>query len=588
MESIVVKMREKQTLIVVAVLATFATCTSTTAPSLPEMEGPAIAAIADPEISSEEEIEYGSFSEEQLYQTIISELDAQRGNLEEAGDNYLDLAMATRDLSIIQRAVQFASVNGDLNALMQLGLLWSDVEPENAQPHLMLSFQFLENGNYSQALSHMARVIDLGSEIDFTALAARTGRLEPRDRQSLIENLRQLAREFEDESSIQIALIQLLAQNRQFEEALYEIQQVLEIIDLTPNMVLLHGQVLQNMGDNEGAARVLREGVRQFEDDKSLRLSFARLLIQNDDFKEAQEQFEIIVEQDPEDWETLYSVALLDMELENFDSAINNLEKLILADQRFDESQYYLGFIYEQLEEMEKSIKHYREVRIGTNNFLAAQQQATRHAIDLGQLDDAHSWLIRQSSGQPRLEILFTTIESNLLIQSGYITEAKTLLDSSLNRFPNESELLFARVLYYDSQGDKAGSERDLQQIIRMQPDDSRALNHLGYMLADQTNRFEEALKLIERAIAISPDDPAIIDSLAWAQYKLGHYEDALSNLRRAFAVFPDHEVASHLGEVLWQMGREEEATQVWEDALEVQPDSDLIRKVIERFRPYE
>ncbi|MAX07925.1 MAG: hypothetical protein CMQ08_08150 [Gammaproteobacteria bacterium] len=168
------------------------------------------------------------------------------------------------------------------------------------------------------------------------------------------------------------------------------------------------------------------------------------------------------------------------------------------------------------------------------------------------------------------------------------MTEAKSLLDSSLNRFPNESELLFARVLYYDSQGDKAGSERDLQQIIRMQPDDSRALNHLGYMLADQTNRFEEALKLVERAIAISPDDPAIIDSLAWAQYKLGYYEEALSNLRRAFAVFPDHEVASHLGEVLWQMGREEEATQVWEDALEVQPDSELIREVIERFRPYE
>ena len=61
-----------------------------------------------------------------------------------------------------------------------------------------------------------------------------------------------------------------------------------------------------------------------------------------------------------------------------------------------------------------------------------------------------------------------------------------------------------------------------------MQPEDARALNHLGYMLADQTNRFEEALDLIERAIAISPDDPAIIDSLAWAQYKLGRYEEAL------------------------------------------------------------
>ena len=119
-----------------------------------------------------------------------------------------------------------------------------------------------------------------------------------------------------------------------------------------------------------------------------------------------------------------------------------------------------------------------------------------------------------------------------------------------------------------------------------MQPDDSRALNHLGYMLADQTTRFEEALELIQRAIAIAPDDPAIIDSLAWAQYKLGNYEQALINLRRAFAAFPDHEVASHLGEVLWQMGREEEASAIWQNALEARPDSELIRDVIERFQP--
>ena len=127
-----------------------------------------------------------------------------------------------------------------------------------------------------------------------------------------------------------------------------------------------------------------------------------------------------------------------------------------------------------------------------------------------------------------------------------------------------------------------------MRQIIRMQPDDSRALNHLGYMLADRTNRHDEALELAERAIAISPDDPAIIDTLGWAQYKVGRHEEALANLRRAFEVFPDHEVASHVGEVLWMMDRKEEAIQVWEDALETTPDSELIKEVIERFQPYE
>ena len=562
-----------------------AACTSAPPPPPPLVEEPEVAVVEAEEV---EEIEYGSFTEDQLYQAIVSELGAQRGDLEEAGDNYLDLAMETRDLGIVMRAVQFASANADINALMQLGLLWAEIEPDNPQPHLSLAFQFLENGNYSQALSHMARVIDLGGDMDFTALAARTGQLEPRDRQTLIENLRQLTREFPEQETIHLALVQLLAQNRQFDEALYEMQLVLQSTELTTNMVLLHGQILQNMNDTDGAIRVMRNGVQEFADDGSLRLSYARLLIQDDRFEEAQEQFAIIVEKDPEDWETLYSITLLDMELENFDSAIVNLEKLIAVDQRFDESQYYLGYIYEQREDLGKAIEHYREVRIGTNNFLAAQQQATRHSIALGELEDAHAWLVRQSSGQRRLEILFTTIESSLLIQANYITEAKSLLDTALNRFPNESELLFARVLYHDSQGDQTGSEEDLRQIIRMQPDDSRALNHLGYMLADQTTRYEEALELAERAIAISPEDPAIIDTLGWAQYKMGHYEEALENLRRAFAVFPDHEVASHVGEVLWMMDRRDEAIQVWEDALQERPDSELIKEVIERFHPYE
>ena len=104
-------------------------------------------------------------------------------------------------------------------------------------------------------------------------------------------------------------------------------------------------------------------------------------------------------------------------------------------------------------------------------------------------------------------------------------------------------------------------------------------------MLADQTTRFEEALELLERAIAIPPADPATIDSIAWVQSKLGRYEEALQNLRSAFAAFPDPEVASHLGEVLWVMGREDEAVRVWEEALETTPDSELIKEAMERLQ---
>ena len=530
-------------------------------------------------------VEYGSFTKAQLYQAIISELGAQRGVLEDAGDSYFNLALETKDLGIIRRAVQFASANNDLNALLQLGLLWSEIDPSDPQPELMLSFQFLETGNYEQALSHMARVIELGGEIDFSALSARTGQLDAPARARLIANLRQLAREFSDQQSIQLTLVQLLAQNGDYLESLTEFDQLLELIDLNPRLVLLQAQVLQSAGETDDALETLSEGVRKFDDNRNLRLTYARLLIQNERYEMAQAQFAAMMTQDPQDWETLFSMALLDVELEQFDQASEKFTQLAKVDERADEANYYLGYVNEQRNNLPLAIAAYREVRIGTQNFLPAQQQAVRLAIQLGELDSTHAYLRQLSRGQPRLEILFHTIESGALIQAGHPDRARDLLDRALNKYPNETDLLFARVLLFDSLGDKAGSEQDLKQIIRMKPEDSRALNHLGYMLADQTERYQEALELIERAIAISPDDPAIIDSLGWAQFKLGRYEEALTNLRRAYAVFPDAEVASHVGEVLWMMGREQEAIEIWRGALENQPDSDLIKEVVQRLQ---
>ena len=564
-------------------------CSSTSTRSDPSFVAAAtrdqISEQAQTAAAPETAVEYGSFTKAQLYQVIISELGAQRGVLAGAGDSYFNLALETRDLGIIRRAVQFASANNDLNALLQLGLLWSEIDPSDPQPELMLSFQFLETGNYEQALSHMARVIELGGEIDFSALSARTGQLDAPARARLIDNLRQLAREFSDQQSIQLTLVQLLAQNGDYQESLTEFDQLLELIDLNPRLVLLQAQVLQSAGETDDALETLAGGVRKFDENRNLRLTYARLLIQNERYEMAQTQFAAMMTQDPQDWETLFSMALLDVELEQFDQANQKFTQLTEVDERADEANYYLGYVNERRNNLPLAIAAFREVRIGTQNFLAAQQQAVRLAIQLGELDSTHAHLSRLSRGQPRLEILFHTMESGALVQAGHPDRARGLLDRALNKYPNETDLLFARVLLFDSLGDKAGSEQDLKMIIRMKPEDSRALNHLGYMLADQTERYQEALELIERAIAISPDDPAIIDSLGWAQFKLGRYEEALTNLRRAYAVFPDAEVASHVGEVLWMMGREQEAVEIWRGALEDQPDSDLIKEVVHRLQ---
>ena len=126
--------------------------------------------------------------------------------------------------------------------------------------------------------------------------------------------------------------------------------------------------------------------------------------------------------------------------------------------------------------------------------------------------------------------------------------------------------------------------EQDLRKIIQLDPTSPMAYNSLGYTLADRTDRYQEAYELIGRAFELAPNDPAIIDSLGWVQYRLGMFQEASENLARAYELFPDHEVAAHLGEVLWVMGEHAEATRVWRNALEIEPNSVHILKAMERL----
>jgi Flp pilus assembly protein TadD len=126
--------------------------------------------------------------------------------------------------------------------------------------------------------------------------------------------------------------------------------------------------------------------------------------------------------------------------------------------------------------------------------------------------------------------------------------------------------------------------EQDLRFILEREPDNAMALNALGYTLADRTTRYTEAKQLIEQAYQLTPNDPAILDSLGWVNYRLGNLDEAERLLRQALQEYPDHEVAAHLGEVLWAQGKQQEARKLWRAALEQQPDSVILRSTLLRL----
>jgi Flp pilus assembly protein TadD len=125
-----------------------------------------------------------------------------------------------------------------------------------------------------------------------------------------------------------------------------------------------------------------------------------------------------------------------------------------------------------------------------------------------------------------------------------------------------------------------------LQALSEKRPEDPNILNALGYTLADHGMRLPHAESLIRRALAQTPDNPAVIDSLGWVRFKRGDVRGAAGILARAYALSRDSEIAAHWGEAAWKSGEKTQARKIWSDALALDPDSKALQAVIARFVP--
>ena len=128
--------------------------------------------------------------------------------------------------------------------------------------------------------------------------------------------------------------------------------------------------------------------------------------------------------------------------------------------------------------------------------------------------------------------------------------------------------------------------EKRLRRLMVLQPESAQAYNALGYSYAERNLKLDEARALIERAIAIAPNDYYIVDSLGWVLYRQGDFAGALVQLERAYAARPDPEVAAHLVEVLSALGRQEEARRLLSEAQQKFPDSDVLAEALRKFAP--
>jgi tetratricopeptide (TPR) repeat protein len=541
----------------------------------PVEEAPAGAEAPKPEV-------YASFSQETLLALLTAELAGQRNRFDIAIGNYVQQAQATQDAGVAERGFRIAEYLGAEQAALDTALIWAKNAPDNLDAQRAAAIQLARAGRYDESMAYMEQVLQRKGDTHFDFLALSALETDADTRAGLLQSFDRLQSKYPDNGQLLFGKALLLQQDNRPQEALELLEaQSARQDEISP--LLLHVRLLQSLERGDEALPLLEKGISLHPDDKRLRLTYARLLVEQDRMDDAKGEFSALLQQFPQDDDLRFSLALVCLEAEAWREAIVYLEELVERDSHVDAAHYNLARAYEALGEKDSALIEYALVGPG-NDFLPAQARQAQLLFDSKRSAEASQRLSQARTAQPDYAIQLYLIEAEALASNSQHGQAWQLLQQALEQFPDDLNLLYTRAMLAEKRDDLDLLEQDLRFILEREPDNSMALNALGYTLADRTTRYDEAKELIEQALRLDPQDPAILDSLGWVNYRLGNLDEAERLLRQALKRFPDHEVAAHLGEVLWAQGKQREARKIWANALKQQPDSTVLRSTLLRL----
>jgi tetratricopeptide (TPR) repeat protein len=521
------------------------------------------------------------------YNLMVAEIALNQGNTEVAVKHYLDVALMQDNPEIAERAVRVAVYGQNLEAAIVAAHRWIELDPSRVEARQVIAAIYIRQDKIPEAFTYIDDLIqtsDLEDAQLFPPLLGILGREKNANTVLAVSLL--IAQKNPDRAYAQYLHGMLSAQNGRAEAALEYLDRSL-VIDEIEGVHATRAKILLSLGRSDEAVVSLNKAVENNPDDQALRLTYARLLVDIKDYEKAWVQFEKLHQDSPDDAELLYTLGLLSLESQRLDDAEKYMMMLVELKQREGEAQYYLGRIFENRKQYDVAIDWYGQVHVGDYKFDAQLRIADMLGLS-ERTDEAieHLDAILKGSQSDGSLVRIYIAKGELLRAARRYEEAMVVFNTALEIVPGNSDLLYSRALVAERLGRIDMLEADIKFILKTEPNNAHALNALGFTLADQTDRYEEAYAYIKRAIEINPDDAAIIDSWGWIHYRMGDYDKAIALLRTALSRFDDAEIASHLGEVLWVSGNQDEARSIWQKALKKSPDAPALQSVMQRFNP--
>jgi Flp pilus assembly protein TadD len=222
---------------------------------------------------------------------------------------------------------------------------------------------------------------------------------------------------------------------------------------------------------------------------------------------------------------------------------------------------------------------------LGQSGATNATLRRAQLQAKIGKIEEARKLLREADVNNDEERIKLIIGEAQLLRDAGRLAEAMQLVEDALDLYKDNIDLMYELAMLAEKNQQFDLMESTLRRVIALAPDSQHAYNALGYSLADRNLRLQEAHDLIKKALSLAPEDPYIMDSMGWVEFRLGRFEQAEELLRRAFAIKSDPEIAAHLGEVLWVRGREEEAKKLWRNAGGRDSQNETLKSTLKRLQ---
>lgn len=577
------------------------------AAALPVSAAPAASAVpaapVDEPVSSE-------LDGAMFYQLLLGEMELRAGNAGAAYEILLDGARKTGDERLFRRAVEIALQARAGDQALAAAQAWRTSVPGSVEAHRYAAQLLVGLNRAAEALDPLRALLANTPAPERPATISLLPRFFARaaDRKTVAGVIEQALQPYA--TIPETRLPTLLANGRmrllaeEHERALALAEQAARLDPAAEGPALLALDLLQTQ---PAAESIVQAYLQAKPESAAVRLSYVRSLVGLQRYADAVGQLELATQADPTLAPAWLSLGALRLELKQPGEAEVALKRylelsatrtepppsteeggieIVTASPAEGLTQAYL--LLAQAAEAQRNFEQAELWLAKIDNADRAISVQLRRAALLakqGKVDEARELIRKVPERSPQDARAKLLAESQLMRELKDWRASYEVLSRASQRFTDDVDLLYEQAMMAEKLHKVDEMERLLRRMIELKPDHFHAYNALGYTLADRNTQLEEARELVRKALELAPNEPFIIDSLGWIEYRMGRREEALRHLQRAYRARPDAEIGAHLGEVLWALGREDEARKVWREAHERDGSNEVLKETLARLK---